>query len=64
MKVKMKVSREIKLDPTQKKVMAEYLSGKISTREAGKLLGGSHQTIINLAGSFALQWYQTGKIAL
>lgn len=44
--------------------MNQYLLGEITTREAGKQMGISHQGICNLSGQLAIQWYKNKKIEL
>ena len=46
----------------EKKVIGAFLNGDLTSREAGKQLGMSHQNIINLVSSLARKWYQEHKI--
>ena len=46
----------------EKKIIASFLNGDITTREAGKALGISHQNVVNLVSSLARKWYQDNNI--
>ena len=46
----------------EKKTVAEFLMGTLTTREAGKRLNLSHQGIIHLVCALARKWYQDKNI--
>lgn len=59
-----KVSISWSVSSKELEVIKRYLVGEIGTREAGKLLGCSHQHIINVVSSLAQQWYREGKLKI
>lgn len=56
------MERKIVFTSKEREVMRQFLSGKLSTREAGKKLGMSHQNVINVVCRLAQQLYREGKV--
>lgn len=51
-----------KLNVKEEAVFTDFLLGKLTTREAGKKLGITHQQVINASVSVAKQWVAEGKL--
>ena len=45
-------------------VLNDFLHRRITSREAGKKLGVSHQTVINRLGALMVEGYRQGKIRI
>lgn len=45
-------------------VIIKYLRGELASREAGALLGCSHQNLLNLVAKISKQWVMEGKLIL
>jgi len=58
----MKRTISVELSDKEAFGISEYLQGKISSRELGKILNMSHQGSINLFGTIIKQWYRDGVI--
>lgn len=58
------MKRKYEVDEKVIKVVMEYLAGELSTRQAGRELGISHQAILNLTTSLLREWYQEGKVKI
>lgn len=59
-----KLMQEYKLTGNEQASILNFLSGKITSREAGKAINLSHQQIINLTTSLVRSWVKQGKLNL
>lgn len=53
---------QINLSKLEEVQILKYLAGDISSREAGKNMGISHQQVINLTAQICRQWFQAKKV--
>ena len=55
----MKLLKKCEITKQQEKYIWRFIMGDYSSREAGKKLNVSHQTVFNLSIRYLREWFQT-----
>ena len=56
------IKQRYELTDKETEIILEFLKGNKSSRDVGKILGCSHQGVINLVCSICRQWVQEGYL--
>lgn len=57
-----KIKKEYVLNGNERAIILNFLSSTITSRQAGKEIGLSHQGVINLTTNLIRSWIRDGKI--
>lgn len=52
------------VNPEVEDAINDFMAGRINTRQAGRILGVSHQQVLNMVAALFRKGYQDGKIKI